>query len=91
MERTTFVPAVMSACGGMGKAASALFKRIAALIAEKNGERYQSVIAFIRCKLSFSLLCSCIMCFCGSRMLSDPSIAAVASSSLAAVEARVSA
>ena len=37
MERTTFVPAVMSACGGMGKAASALFKRIAAVIAEKKG------------------------------------------------------
>ena len=38
-----------------------------------------------------SFLRSCIiMCFCGSRRLSDPSIATVASSSLAVVEARVS-
>ena len=91
VERATFVPAVMSACGCMGKAAS-VFKRIAVLIAERKGESYQSVVAFIRCKLSFSLLRSRItgMCFRGSRRLSDPSIATVASSSLAIVEARVS-
>ena len=90
VERTTFVPAVISACGGMGKAASALFKGIAALIAEKKGESYQSVMAFNRCKLSFSLLRSCIMCFRGSRRLSDSFIATVALSSLAVVEARIS-
>ena len=50
MERATFLPAVTSVCGGMRKAASTLFKRMAALIAEKEGERYQSVMTFIRCK-----------------------------------------
>ena len=57
VERATFVPAAMSTCEGIGKAASALLKRIAVLIAEKKGERYQSVMrAFIRYKLSFFLM-----------------------------------
>ena len=73
--------AAMSAYGGMVKAASTLFKRAAALIAEKKGERYQPDMAFIRCKLSFPLLHSCIMCFRGSRRLSGPSVATVAFSS----------
>ena len=83
-------PSVMSGCGGLGKAASALFKRIAVLIARRIGESYLSAMAFIRCKLSFSLLRSCIMRFCGSRRLADSSIATVTSSSLAVVEAPVS-
>eukprot|EP00117_Sycon_ciliatum_P023019 scpid36326/ scgid19687/ len=38
VEHATFVPAVMSASGGMGKAATALYKRVASLLAAKRGE-----------------------------------------------------
>ena len=71
VEHATFVPVVLSACGGMGKAASALFKRIAVLIAEKRQEHYGQVISCIRCKLSFAILRSCIMCIRDCRRLFD--------------------
>ena len=91
MEHATFVPAVMSASGGMGKAATALYKRVASLLAAKRGEQYSHVMAFIRCRIAFSLLRSCIMCLRGCRRLSSQSALAVGdtSAALAVVEARV--
>ena len=42
-------------------------KTIADKIAEKTGDSYADVISFIRCKLSFILLRSAILCVRGSR------------------------
>ena len=61
VEQASFVPVVMSASGGMGPASTALYKRIAHLLAENRGEHYSHVMAFVRCRISFSLLKSCIM------------------------------
>ena len=57
------------ALGGIGPAASVVYKRISSMIAEKSGQSYNSVIRLIRCKLTFSLLRSTITCLRGSRSL----------------------
>ena len=67
VEQDSFVPPVMSASGGMGPASTALYKRIAHLLAEKRGDHYSHVMAFVRCRISFSLLKSCFMCIRGCR------------------------
>lgn len=67
VERGCFTPLVFSATGGMGPAASTVYKRLASMIAEKREQPYNTVMAWIRCRMSFSLLRSAIMCIRGSR------------------------
>ena len=67
VEHSSFVPVVLSCTGGMGKSATSLYKRIADLLSEKTGEPYSTVMAWIRCRLSFSLLRSCVACLPGAR------------------------
>ena len=50
----------------MGPIATVVYKRIATLITEKSDQPYSSTLFWIRCKLSFSLLHSAIMCIRGS-------------------------
>ena len=69
VEHASFVPAMFSTTGCMGKHATALYKRIASILAEKTGEKYSAVMAAIRCRISFALLRSTIMCLKGSRRL----------------------
>ena len=40
VEQASSVPVVMSASGGLGKAASALYAKVAALLAAKKSEQY---------------------------------------------------
>ena len=58
---------VMSLSGGLGNAASVCYKRLASLISVKCDVPYSSTMAWIRCSLSFSLLCSSIQCIGGAR------------------------
>ena len=51
----------------MGASANVVYKRIASLIADKHGKPYSKTINWLRCRLSFSLLRSAIMCLRGSR------------------------
>ena len=67
VEHGTFSPLVFSCTGGMGPLATVVYKRIAALISEKNGQCYSKTLYWLRCKLSFSLLRSAITCLRGSR------------------------
>ena len=69
VEQSSFVPVVLSSSGGMGKSATSLFKRLASLISEKSGEPYSATMAWIRCRVSFALLRSSVMCIRGSRCL----------------------
>ena len=59
--------------GDMGREATATYKRLALLIAEKHDEPYSTVIGWIRCRLSFSLLRSSLLCVRGSRRRSRDS------------------
>jgi hypothetical protein len=67
IEHGSFSPLVFSATGGMGTVATVVYKRLAAMIAEKHTKSYSTTMQWIRCRLSFSLLRSAIMCFRGSR------------------------
>ena len=55
-------PLVFSTSGGMGPIAIVVYKRIANQIAEKRDQPYNRTLFWIRCKRSFSLLRSAIMC-----------------------------
>ena len=61
VEHGTFTPFVMSSSGGMGPSATVTIKRLASLLAEKTPH------ILVRCKLSFSLVDSAIMCIIGAR------------------------
>ena len=67
IEHGTFTPLVFSATGGMGPAAQVFYRRLAALISEKQQQSYGMTMGWIRCCLSFSLLRSAITCLQGSR------------------------
>ena len=67
VEHGSFTPLVFSTTGGMGRAASVTFKRLAAQIAEKRKEAYSQAVAWIRTLVSFSLLRSSITALRGCR------------------------
>ena len=50
----------------MGDAASQVYKRLANLLTEKLDLSYGEVMGWIRCKLSFALVRSAIMCIRGA-------------------------
>ena len=52
---------------GMGNTATVVYKRLASLHADKFEKPYSKITHWLRCRLSFSLLCSSIMCIRGSR------------------------
>ena len=67
VERGSFTPLVFSALGGVSRPTEITYKRLASLLATKKVHHYSIIISFIRCRLSFSLLRSAIMCLRGSR------------------------
>ena len=67
VEHATFTPLVMSATGGMGRAATTFYKRLASMISEKRNTEYSQTVNWIRCKLSFALLRASIMSIRGAR------------------------
>ena len=67
IEHGSFSPLVFTTTGGMGTVATVVYKRLAAVIAEKHEKPYSKTMQWIRCRLNFSLLRSAIMCLRGSR------------------------
>ena len=67
VEHGLFTPLVLSSNGGMGKEATTFYKRLADMIAQKRQHPYSMVMGWLRCRLSFASLRSCIMCIRGSR------------------------
>ena len=56
-----------SVLGAEGPETSTFHRYIATKIASKTEERYEKVLSLIRCKLSFLILKSALMCIRGSR------------------------
>ena len=77
IEHGSFAPLVFSISGGMGSIATTVYKIMASLIAEKHHHPYSSTLLWLRCKLSFSLLQSAIMCIRGSRTIMCPFVICV--------------
>ena len=66
VEHGSFTPLVMSLSGGCSNAANVCYKRLASMLAEKWDQSYSSTLAWMRCKLSFTLLRSAIQCIRGT-------------------------
>ena len=67
VEQGSFTPLVFSTSGGMGRAATVVYKRLASLLSSRREQPYSMVMGWLRCRLSFSLLRSAVMCLRGSR------------------------
>lgn len=67
VEHASFTPLVMSATGGMANEATLFYKRLASRIAEKWDHPYSSTMAWLRCRITFSMLRSAIQCIRGAR------------------------
>ena len=90
VEHGSFSPLVFSTTGGMGTAATVVYKRLASLVSEKQDKPYSRTMHWLRCRLSFSLLRSAIMCLRGSRSARHhPSSPPSAAIDLACAEGRV--
>ena len=51
----------------MGPAARVFYKKLASMIATKHNKAYSKTLDWMKCRLSFSLLRSAMMCLRGSR------------------------
>ena len=67
VEHGTFTPLIFATNGGAGPEAHTFHKHLADKIAEKTGERYEAIMTWIWCKLSFIILRACLTCLRGSR------------------------
>jgi len=67
IEHGSFTPLVFSASGGMGPTARVFYKKLASMIAIKHNKAYSKTLNWMRCRISFSLLRSAVMCLRGSR------------------------
>lgn len=67
VEHGSFTPLVLSTTGGMGRAATTFYKRLASMLAEKRDTPYSLTLNWIRCRLSFALLRASIMSIRGAR------------------------
>ena len=57
----------LSTTGGMGRAATTFYKRLAAMLSEKRDVPYSKMMGWIRCRMSFSLLRASVMSIRGTR------------------------
>ena len=62
VEHASFVPVVLSATGGMARQASVFYKCLASLLDYKKDLSYSTTTNWLRCSITFSLLCSAIQC-----------------------------
>ena len=67
IEHGSFTPLVMSATGGMGRECKKFYARLAEMISYKRGTSYSVIAAWVRRKITFSLIKSIGMCLRGSR------------------------
>ena len=67
VEKGTFSPAVVSCSGGASPETSKLLQAIAEKMAVKRKESYSIMINFLRRRISFDILRSCLMSFRGVR------------------------
>merc|ERR1712002_1319883 len=67
VEQTTFTPLVVTTSGGMAPQAIISYAYLAQRLSEKKLQSKSCVVAWMRCRISFSLLRSAILCIRGTR------------------------
>ena len=91
VKHGSFTPLVMSLTGGCGNAANICYKKLASMLADKRDQPYSTTLAWMRCKLSFTLLCAAIQCIRGTRSARGHALRqAVPPSDLVAAESNMS-
>ena len=67
VDHGSFTPLVFTTAGGMGPKAKCFYSRLADVMANKKHQPRNHVITWMRCRLSFSLLRSALLCLRGTR------------------------
>jgi len=67
VEQGTFTPLVFTTSGGMSPRATIFYSSLAQQLAEKRQQQKSAVVAWMRCRLAFSLLRSSLLCLRGTR------------------------
>ena len=67
VEQGTFSPLVFSIYNGMGRECQAFYSKLSELLAEKHDIHKSAMMHWIRSKLCYALLKSCLSCLRGSR------------------------
>ena len=67
VDQGSFTPLVFTTSGGMSPKAKCFYSRLSELISEKKHQPRSHVVAWMRCRLSFSLLRSALLCLRGTR------------------------
>ena len=67
VDHGSFTPLVFTTSGGMGPKAKCFYRKLAETLAEKKHQPRSHVVAWMRCRLSFSLLRSALLCLRGTR------------------------
>ena len=67
VEQGVFTPLVLTTTGSMGREASTFYKRLANMLSQKQDKPYSMVMGWLKCRLSFTILRSAIMCIRGTR------------------------
>ena len=67
VEHGSFTPLVFTTTGVMSHECSIFHKALAEKLSNKQGERYEVVMSYLRVKLSFLALKSTLLCLRGSR------------------------
>ena len=67
VEHGSFTPLVFTTTGVMSHECSIYHKALAEKISQKQGERYEVIMRYLRVKLSFLALKSTLLCLRGSR------------------------
>ena len=66
-ERRARCVHTLTTTGSMAREASTFYKRLANLLSHKQEKPYSMVMGWLRCRLSFAILRSAIMCIRGTR------------------------
>ena len=72
IEKATITPAVKSASGSMGKEVDMLVRQIATKLSVKRGERYSDTVGFVRRRIRFDLLRTCVISLRGYKKTAAP-------------------
>ena len=90
IEHGSFTPLVFSIFGGMSPECNRFYSRLSLLLSEKRNENQSLTTSWVRCRISFSLLRSALLCMRGSRTAKPQTATYDTTISLVADEARLS-
>ena len=85
IERGTFT----STSGGLGNECQTFYRHLANKIATKTIDKYEKVLTWIRCRLSFIVVKAALLCLRGSRTVNKEAIDIVEDFTLTCSEAGI--